>query len=541
METNIVPCPECGQKLRVPAQKTGLARCPNCDYRFEVNFPASASGFRTYDHAKMRFRLSIPSDFTVQDEVTAQEPPNIIVARLMGPLEGGIRPCVTMVTQLLKNENVSLQSYRDRAAGQLAEVFGGFHLLEEQDVTFLRHPAALMRYGYRTRDHDIEELHLAAFLGNGDHRLMFQFLCESAAATAERDHQVFRRIIASMQVERFSLGLRLPFVSLQDATQCNQCDRPFTDGEAVTARMSLSGRGILSLCTDCDALTSFQEPMCDVCTTSLDALTGSFVSAAAVQTSVRFWQHLLGRAEKSDGVDDGRVVSVMAEAASREVGVWSVCDDCVAMIAPDPPPVRDSHVPLFDTNPPSQQAVTMAAAYGWSLVHGEWPVSVQIGQQPITHDPEAGTRCDFCRRIICGEEAMAVISDEVRVDLANKGYRFVRNPPPSKRSEDGGNLWISCMICMDFASPAPSFSQDALDDAEDDPPVQGTGAAPFVADDAASEADQMLRHIRNIFRGDDAVVTRWLLRARARLPDAATEEHYRWIIEQYERENRGWR
>jgi hypothetical protein len=40
-DKEVVSCPECFQKLRVPSGRAGTARCPNCSYSWEPNVPAS--------------------------------------------------------------------------------------------------------------------------------------------------------------------------------------------------------------------------------------------------------------------------------------------------------------------------------------------------------------------------------------------------------------------------------------------------------------------------------------------------------------------
>jgi len=90
----------------------------------------------------------------------------------------------------------------------------------------------------------------------------------------------------------------------------------------------------------------------------------------------------------------------------------------------------------------------MTAAYAWSLIYNEWPTSVQVGQNPITHDSSKGTRCDFCRRIMYGDEKFGMFGEQMYKDLVAKRARFTRTPMP-ERVVEAEPYWIACMTCFE--------------------------------------------------------------------------------------------
>lgn len=140
---------------------------------------------------------------------------------------------------------------------------------------------------------------------------------------------------------------------------------------------------------------------------------------------------------------------------------WIVCETCSSLVSADREAARRHG--SSDTAPPGcgpaeQMPAAMAAAYAWSLIFNEWPVSVQVNQNPVTHDPKKGTRCDFCRRILYGDEKFGIFHKEMYEKLVADGARFIRTPSPCIADKDGNPMWVACMNCLNHSqsgSPAP--------------------------------------------------------------------------------------
>jgi hypothetical protein len=130
---------------------------------------------------------------------------------------------------------------------------------------------------------------------------------------------------------------------------------------------------------------------------------------------------------------------------------WTVCETCVPLIEADSKAAR--RYAAAGREPPGCGAVegkiaSIPAAYGWSLVHNEWPISVQVGKNAITHDPSVGTRCDFCRRIVYGDEKFGLMDTDAYKAQLDGGVAFARKPPPSGKLQ-GKDSWIACFTCLD--------------------------------------------------------------------------------------------
>lgn len=132
---------------------------------------------------------------------------------------------------------------------------------------------------------------------------------------------------------------------------------------------------------------------------------------------------------------------------------WIVCEPCSSLVDADANAARRfaaSDTPPPGCGPADQHRATFAAGRAWSLMYNEWPTSVQIGNHAVTHDPAKGSRCDFCRRIVYGDEKFGMFAPQMYEELLAKGARFLRSPAPDNIVK-GDPYFIACMICMEHA------------------------------------------------------------------------------------------
>jgi HEAT repeat protein len=190
--------------------------------------------------------------------------------------------------------------------------------------------------------------------------------------------------------------------------------------------------------------------ICDICATSIEKSAGYAYTTRQVVTSIRYWRRYFEGGQEFGADVDGGGVGLTVSMLSGSATPWIVCEDCVRYVDADSKTARD--YALVNQEPPGCGAVDpqiacIPAGYGWSLVHNEWPVSIQVGKNPITHDSKVGTRCDFCRRIIYGDEKFGALDASAYKGQMDDGTVFVRKPPPSSQLL-GRDTWIACFRCL---------------------------------------------------------------------------------------------
>lgn len=203
-----------------------------------------------------------------------------------------------------------------------------------------------------------------------------------------------------------------------------------------------------------------EDYICDICGTAIRKTSGFAYTTTAVCNSLGYWRRCFERNPEIYG-DDGSMVAASVMMAIGHATPWIVCEPCSSLVDTDPDQAKQyaaSGTAPPGCGPADQNDATLTAAGAWSLMYDEWPVSVQVGTRSITHDPSAGDRCVFCRRILSGEDKLGVISESMYKVLVEKGNRFLRIPDPKEAQMLGGEpRWIACLTClsrahMDFAA-----------------------------------------------------------------------------------------
>jgi hypothetical protein len=188
----------------------------------------------------------------------------------------------------------------------------------------------------------------------------------------------------------------------------------------------------------------------------MEKTSGYAFSTTQVATSLGYWNKLFDLDKERYG-GDGSAVALLVTITIPHSTPWIVCGSCAPLIDADQQQAR--RYAAADRSPPGcgpadQMSAVMAAAYTWCLMFNEWPVSVQIGGRPITHDPEKGTRCDFCRRIVYGDEKFGMFGKTIYEQMIGKGARFVRTPMPCHADKDGEPFWVACASCIERSEAA---------------------------------------------------------------------------------------
>jgi hypothetical protein len=189
---------------------------------------------------------------------------------------------------------------------------------------------------------------------------------------------------------------------------------------------------------------------CDICSVPIKKTSGYSFTTGQVATSVRFWRRYFESSKKSGADSDGSGVGLAASFISASLTPWIVCEECVQYVDADHKAAR--MYAALNKEPPGcgavdPQVACLPAGYGWSLIYDEWPTSIQVGKNPVIHDAGAGTRCDFCRRILYGDEEFCLLMTEVYKNLLDQGANFVRRPQPSRQA-DKIPAWIACQTCF---------------------------------------------------------------------------------------------
>ncbi|MEJ2344295.1 MAG: hypothetical protein P8090_02615 [Gammaproteobacteria bacterium] len=193
---------------------------------------------------------------------------------------------------------------------------------------------------------------------------------------------------------------------------------------------------------------------CDVCGMTIEKTSGYAYTTTQVATSVGYWKNVFNHPETYGG--DGSFIAMTAIPLISHSTPWILCESCSALIDADAGAARQ--YAARDQEPPGcgpadQRDAMITAGLGWSLLYNEWPMSVQIGEHPVTHDPSKGTRCDFCRRVVCGDEKFGMFAEGVYKDLLAKGVSFIRTPTP-QHVVDGTPYWIACATCLERSGAA---------------------------------------------------------------------------------------
>jgi hypothetical protein len=199
------------------------------------------------------------------------------------------------------------------------------------------------------------------------------------------------------------------------------------------------------------AATQGRSYVCDICATSIEKTSGYACTTRQVLTSVRYWRWYFEDSRELSADADGRrrgACRVYArgsgDAVDRVRGLRPVHVEADSKAA--------RNYAAGNHEPPGcgtieAQIACIPAAYGWSLAHNEWPVSIQVGKNPIIHDTKSGSRCDFCRRILYGDEKFGLLFADTYKKLMDDGAVFVRKPPPSQQV-NGADSWIACNTCL---------------------------------------------------------------------------------------------
>lgn len=208
-------------------------------------------------------------------------------------------------------------------------------------------------------------------------------------------------------------------------------------------------------CTVCNATRTIGNYMCDICGTMIEKTSGYSYTTTQVAASVGYWKKVLTDAKVGgDGSDVGLMVQMLCALSTP----WIVCIPCASLITADQK--EASRLAAAGQSPAGCGPApgwpsALAAAYAWSLIYDEWPTSVQVNANPITHDPHKGTRCDFCKRIVYGDENLGVLQRQLYEDMVRKGSWFVRVPGPGRPASSGLPELIACMTCLQRAEARP--------------------------------------------------------------------------------------
>jgi len=198
---------------------------------------------------------------------------------------------------------------------------------------------------------------------------------------------------------------------------------------------------------------------CDICNAEIETEQGYSFTTWDIVRSVHYWRWFFDKAAASDktnqGDVDGSLVGWHVARLCAHSSSWIVCSECVGLVHADRTVARRYAVNRQDPpgcGPISPSEAAMAAAFGWSLVHNEWPVSIPVDQNPITHDPGAGNRCDFCRRIMVDpNEQVAVVMEPTLKTLTAEGAEFLRMPSAWNILSDGTPFLRCCIFCLKHA------------------------------------------------------------------------------------------
>ena len=176
--------------------------------------------------------------------------------------------------------------------------------------------------------------------------------------------------------------------------------------------------------------------------------------AKCITRSVEYWHHYFktDSLSEQDFGGDGSQVGMCLSIACNSSSVWIVCDKCAKLINADANAAKQ--YASKGENPPNCSSVSSSeaaipAALSWSLVYNEWPISIQIDENPITHNNQAGPRCDFCCRILTDKkEQISVMPEPAYKKMIKSGAKFIRSPQASKITAEGIDVWTACSICM---------------------------------------------------------------------------------------------
>ncbi len=190
------------------------------------------------------------------------------------------------------------------------------------------------------------------------------------------------------------------------------------------------------------------EYFCDICGNMMRKTSGYSFNTAQVVNSVRYWEKVFSGNNYKDMNSSVIIYSVKRNCSYSTA--WIVCNNCASLVDGDSSIARKFAKQNEDPpgcGPVDELETSIIAGMGWSLAFNEWPESVQIGSNPIIQDASQGTVCDFCKRIIYGDEKLCFIGDDRYKLLKAKGIKFIRDPK-SIHDLHGIKYKVACSICV---------------------------------------------------------------------------------------------
>lgn len=202
----------------------------------------------SYTNAFCNFSLSYPSDWKVEFE-NRQVVGTIWTetTRLAGPMGQIVRPYLTIITALVKNDHKSLTAYMDKAELDLSSGFSDLRMLSRNECLLLGWPTAWMTYTYKGEKSRRQEMNVTTFFGTGELLVWFQFICETDMQQASQDFPLFERIVKSLQIRSGGLRLDSQLVGLL----CAKCGQSASLGTFTRPVFDPTVGKVLPVCDRC--------------------------------------------------------------------------------------------------------------------------------------------------------------------------------------------------------------------------------------------------------------------------------------------------
>lgn len=203
-------------------------KCTVCGkIRAEQHF---SNNMHKYSIPEWNIEFMIPNDWEVVFE-NQWDHSNYIVFGVAGPQSFNQRPSFILITQVVREDGASLDSYMDNAIVQLKNNFSNFQLIKKSKGVYKGVPSAEMEYVYPSKNGNVRELNITNFFGEKE-KLSFQFVCEASDKTAINDQMLQRKIIDSLKIG--ANGIRVPYLKPHGfSSNCEICGHTITEPNAL--------------------------------------------------------------------------------------------------------------------------------------------------------------------------------------------------------------------------------------------------------------------------------------------------------------------
>ena len=201
-----------------------------------------------------------------------------------------------------------------------------------------------------------------------------------------------------------------------------------------------------------EALDGSGKAPCDVCSAGFTPESGYLLTTSEIVRSEDYWSfgfaHGLSVVHEHD--PSGGSLAMMMSTIVGSTTPWRVCENCIRFFDVDCEEARrhsTSNTPPPGCGASDLSEAAMPGAYAWAKAYHCWPLSIQVGSRPVTHDPADGTACDFCTRITTDPDAaLGMMGEEALEDFEQRAR--IQRTGPASLVRDGVEYWVACSSCL---------------------------------------------------------------------------------------------